>query len=415
MTAHPVTSDASPAWLADLDGWLSEHGDELVAIRRQIHAHPELGRQEFATTELVAQRLRLAGLSPRVLASGTGLVCDLEPEDAADGQGRIGLRADLDALAMHDEKDVPYRSQTPGVAHACGHDVHTTVVLGAGLFLARHRSLLRCPVRLLFQPAEEMLPGGALDLIAEGALDGVTELLGLHCEPKLEAGQVGLRVGAITSASDSLEIRLNGPGGHTARPHLTIDLVQVAAEVARRVPSAIEDRLRSTGPVVTVFGAIHAGDAANVIPTTASLSGTVRTPSLDVWEQAEAAVLDVVEEIVAPTGAQHVTTYRRGVPPVVNDAAVIQRARTAVEHLLGPDAAAEAVQSLGGDDFAYLTRQAPGAYLRLGVLPPGDDRDLDLHAGHFDVDESAIDVAVRVLVGSVLLDPDEVRSGAPSA
>lgn len=414
MTAHPVTPDALPAWLADLDGWLSEHGDELVSIRRQIHAHPELGREEFATTELVAERLRLAGLSPRVLAGGTGLVCDLEPEDGANGQGCVGLRADLDALAMHDEKDVPYRSQTPGVAHACGHDVHTTVVLGAGLFLARHRSLLRCPVRLLFQPAEELLPGGALDLIAEGALDGVTQVLGLHCEPKLDAGRIGLRVGAITSASDLLEIRLNGPGGHTARPHQTIDLVQVAAEVAQRVPSAIEDRLRSTGPVVTVFGAIHAGEAANVIPTTAVLRGTVRTPSLDVWEQAERIVHDVVDEIVAPSGAQHVTTFRRGVPPVVNDAAVIERARAAVLRILGPHAAAEAVQSLGGDDFAYLTRQAPGAYLRLGVHPPGDDRDLDLHAGHFDVDESAIDVAVRVLVGSVLLDQDEVRIGAPT-
>jgi amidohydrolase len=272
---------------ASLGDWLHEHGDELVAVRRHLHAHPELSWQEHATTQLVAERLELAGLAPKVLSTGTGLLCDIEPADPrAAGLPRVALRADLDALAMDDEKDVHYRSRTPGVAHACGHDVHTVAVLGAGLYLAHHPQVLTRPVRLVFQPAEEKLPGGAVAVIDEGALDGVDSIYGVHCDPKLDVGTVGLKVGEISSAADRIEIRLWGPGGHTARPEQTVDMVRLAASLVTGVPEIVDLQLAAMGHTddggrlfaKVVFGAVHAGEASNVIPTHAVLRGSVRTP-----------------------------------------------------------------------------------------------------------------------------------------
>jgi amidohydrolase len=205
----------------DLDGFLARHEAELIHLRRHLHAHPELGREERESTALVARRLEAEGLRPRLLPTGTGLVCDV----GAGPGPLVALRADLDALPLQDEKHVPYRSTTPGVCHACGHDVHTAMLLGAGLALAGQAERLPGRVRLVFQPAEERVPGGALDVIAAGMLDGVAAIFALHCDPKLDVGRLGVRVGAVTAASDSIEVRLTGPGGHTARPHLTADLV----------------------------------------------------------------------------------------------------------------------------------------------------------------------------------------------
>ncbi|MEU9387798.1 amidohydrolase, partial [Streptomyces sp. NPDC048279] len=199
-----------------LPGVLSEElHAELVAFRRDLHMHPELGNQEFRTTAAIKERLEKAGLRPRVLSMGTGLICDIGP--VADGLPVLALRADIDALPIPDMKtECAYRSTVPDRAHACGHDVHTAVVLGAGLVLAEmhERGLLPRPVRLLFQPAEEVLPGGAADAIASGVLDGVGRIIAVHCDPRVDAGRIGLRTGAITSACDRIEVALDGPGGH---------------------------------------------------------------------------------------------------------------------------------------------------------------------------------------------------------
>jgi amidohydrolase len=220
---------------------------ELVAFRRDLHMHPELGNQEFRTTAAIKERLQRAGLRPRVLSSGTGVICDIgTDEEAGTDAAMLALRADIDALPIPDMKaGCAYRSTVPDRAHACGHDVHTTVVLGAGLVLAElHRQgLLPRPVRLIFQPAEEVLPGGAADVIADGALEGVGRILAVHCDPRVDAGKIGLRQGAITSACDRLEIALEGPGGHTARPHLTTDLVTAAARVVTDVPALVGRRV----------------------------------------------------------------------------------------------------------------------------------------------------------------------------
>ncbi|MET0726962.1 MAG: amidohydrolase [Acidimicrobiales bacterium] len=379
-----------------LDEWLSSRGEELVAFRRHLHTYPERSGEEHATTELIAERLRVAGLTARVLSCGTGLMCDVGPAP------RVALRADIDALAMQDAKHVSYRSQHRGVAHACGHDVHTAVVLGAGLYLAHHWPEEPAGLRLIFQPAEERLPGGALDVIADDGLDGVERLFGVHCDPKLGVGQVGLRAGPITSAADMVVIELSGPGGHTARPEQTVDMVALAARVVAELPDRVRRHLGPEAPIRLVFGALHAGDAPNVIPTHAELRASVRTPLVALWDVLPAVVEAELHDLVDGKGASCALRYTRGVPPVTNDAGAIEEVRRGVVEVLGQSAVTEAIQSWGGDDFAWYTQRIPSAYVRLGTHDPADDSPrLDLHAGLFDVDERAIGVGVRVLVAAV--------------
>ncbi|NNE73480.1 MAG: amidohydrolase [Acidimicrobiales bacterium] len=394
---------ATSAVPASLDPWLAEHGEGLIAIRRNIHAHPELSGEERATTELVFERLELAGLEPRRLQVGTGLVCDLDPAGPEPVSGpRFALRADLDALAMQDEKDVHYRSQVPGVAHACGHDAHTAIVLGTALFFAHHRDELPGPLRFIFQPAEERVPGGALDVLRDGGLDDVGGIVGLHCEPKLDVGAIGLKTGPISSAADMATIDLSGPGGHTARPELTVDMVALASAIVTELPREVAARLDNPADVKLVFGAINAGDAANVIPSHCQLRASVRTPSLTVWEQLPGLVDESLDALLADLDVEYDLDYVHGVPPVVNDAGLVEVVWSAATEALGPSRVVPAAQSWGGDDFAWFSREVPGAYVRLGVHNPDRDGDqLDLHAGHFDVDERAIEVGVRVLAATV--------------
>lgn len=393
-----------PRTTSPVDEWLGVHGPSLVAVRRHLHAHPELSGEEHETTRLVADRLAGAGLVPRHLASGTGLWCDI----GVPAGPVVALRADLDALAMQDEKRGEPRSTRDGVAHACGHDVHTAVVLGAGLHLADRSDELAGRVRLIFQPAEERLPGGALDVIADGGLDGVDVIYGLHCEPKLPVGSVGLRVGAITSATDSLTIELAGPGGHTARPELTVDLVDLVGRIVTGLPDRVRGHLGADVPLKLVFGSVRAGDAPNVIPSRATLKAVVRTTSEAVWSALPGVLDDALADIVADDRVTATVAHTRGVPPVVNDPVAVAVAERTVVRTWGAEAVEPAPQSWGGDDFAWYTQRVPGAYLRLGTHDPSSAEPmLDLHAGLFDVDERAIDIGVELLVGIV---EEELRS-----
>ena len=378
---------------------------ELVHFRRDLHMHPELGNQEFRTTAAIKERLQRAGLKPRVLAVGTGLVCDI-----GDWDGRtpmLALRADIDGLPIPDTKtECSYRSTVPDRAHACGHDVHTTVVLGAGLVLAEldRQGLLPRPVRLLFQPAEEVLPGGAADAIDCGVLEGVGKILAVHCDPRVDAGKIGLRTGAITSACDRLEIALDGPGGHTARPHLTTDLVTAAARVVTDVPAIVGRRVDTRAGLAVTWGRIESGHAPNVIPQHAELSGTVRCLDLGTWRQAPDVVVAAIDEVANLHGAKSEINYVRGVPPVVNDAEVTGLIRAAMTARRGADSVESTEQSLGGEDFSWYLQQVPGAMARLGVRTPGERTVRDLHQGDFDADESAITVGVELFTAAALLD-----------
>ncbi len=379
---------------------VAEHHSALVGLRRDVHAHPELGRQEFRTTERIVDVLRAAGLSPRVLAGGTGALCDIGPVPAT-----VGLRADLDALPVADGKDVPYRSTVDGVCHACGHDVHVTCVAGAGLVLARLHALGALPVgvRLVFQPAEEVMPGGALDVIAAGGLDGLERLYAVHCDPALDVGQVGLRTGSVTSATDHVEVHLSGAGGHTARPQLTSDLVAALGNVLTSVPAILARRVDPRAGVNLVWGEAHAGTAANVIPREGVAVGTLRMLDREVWETVPPLFADIVRAVVAPYGVQAEIMHVRGVPPVVNDPLAVAALTRAATEYVGVGSVCGTEQSLGGEDFGWYLEKVPGALARLGVRPAGSARAADLHHPEFDVDEGAIDVGVALLAGVALL------------
>jgi amidohydrolase len=381
--------------LADTaESWLAAHYDDLVAWRRHIHRHPELGRQEFATTQFVADRLVDAGLNPKILPGGTGLTCDFGP----DYPPRIALRADMDALPMTERTGAPYASAMPGVTHACGHDAHTAILLGAATALASAAEL-PLGVRLIFQPAEELMPGGALDAIAAGALSGVSRIFALHCDPRLAVGRVAITAGPITSAADSVEITLHSPGGHTSRPHLTSDLVYGMGTVITGLPGVLSRRLDPRHGTVMVWGAANAGVAVNAIPQIGTLAGTVRTASREAWLEMEDLVHEIVSGLLAPLGIEHSLQYRRGVPPVVNEERSTQIMTHAIE-AVGPDALADTRQSGGGEDFSWYLEEVPGAMARLGVWS-GQGEQLDLHQPTFDLDERALAIGVRVLVNII--------------
>ncbi|MGI8532372.1 MAG: amidohydrolase [Geodermatophilaceae bacterium] len=381
----------SESWL---DSWLTERTDELIAVRRHLHANPELGFAENKTTELLVRRLRQAGLEPVVLPSGTGLYVDVGP-----GAPRIGYRADIDALPLRDLKDVPYRSTVDGVCHACGHDAHTAIGLGVALAMAAAPDLPG-GVRVIFQPAEETIPGGGELVLGSGALAGLERIFALHCDPRLDCGQVGLLTGPITAAADSVEVSLTGPGGHTARPHLTVDLVDALARIVTTVPSLLSRLVDPRAGLSVVWAAIGAGIAHNTIPEVGQLRGTVRVLRREAWDDAEKLVSSLIEQVVAPTGAGVEVHYRRGVPPVVNDAGCIELLRYGVQAALGPEGAATTEQSMGAEDFGWYADVAPIALARLGTASGG--RELDLHQGSFDIDERAIGIGVRVMARTLL-------------
>ena len=377
------------------------HLDELVAFRRDLHAHPEVANTERRTTERIANRLRAAGLTPRLLP-GTGLVCDLGPGRVASGRPLVALRADLDALPLPDTCGEPWHSTVPGIAHACGHDVHTTVLLGAGLVLADLAEHLRTGVRLVFQAAEEVQPGGAEAALDAGAMDGVAQVFALHCDPRLDVGMVGSRPGPITSASDPVTVTITSDGGHTSRPHLTGDVVFALGQVITQVPAVLGRRLDPRSGVNLTWGNVHAGSAGNAIPSMGTVRGTLRCLDARAWEEAGAVFREAVEHVVAPYQVRVEVHHVRGVPPVENDPAATRLLEAAARDVLGPDAVTTTEQSLGGEDFAWLLTRAPGAMARLGTRTPGG-RSYDLHRGDLVVDERAIAVGARVLARVALL------------
>jgi amidohydrolase len=395
-SADPAVADlgagSGPAWL---DTWLATHRPDVVAWRRSIHAVPELGRSEHRTTELIAQRLMAAGLEPRTLPSGSGLVCDIGYGDRC-----VALRADLDALPLQEATGLPFASTVDGVMHACGHDAHAAIVLGAGLALASAPSLPG-RVRLIFQPAEEIQPGGAIDMVADGAMEGVDRIFALHCDPRLQVGKLGTRVGPITSACDVLEIRLTSPGGHTSRPHLTADLVEAIGLLITQLPLLLTRQVDPRSGTVLVWGAVQAGEAANAIPQHGVLRGTLRTADHATWGKLEEKVRALVAALLAPTGVGYVLEHIRGVPPVVNEAVSSAMLADAAVAVGGPEAATGTEQSSGGEDFAWYLEHVPGAMARLGVWS-GHGRMYDIHQPTFVLDERALPFGVRVLTRAAL-------------
>ncbi|MCA1734816.1 MAG: amidohydrolase [Actinobacteria bacterium] len=367
---------------------------QVTEIRRRLHSQPELSYGEFETTRLIAATVREAGLEPRLRTPHTGLLVDVG--GPAPDQGVVGFRADLDALPIQEPEGLEYRSVVPGVMHACGHDVHAAI--GTGLALLADRLGLKA--RFIFQPAEEAYPGGGEELVGEGAALGLSSVIAFHCDPSLEAGRVGFRPGPITASADRFFITLEGPGGHTARPHRTVDLVYAAGLLATQLPGHLDRLMDARLPKSVVFGKIAGGTAVNVIPSSLEMSGTCRTLDRGVWEDIPSVMERLVHEIVAPAGPKVVFSYQRGIPPVINDEQVVAVCMAAVTELLGPEAVAEAPTSMGAEDFSRFTQAVPGSLIRLGVK--GDHRTADLHSSTFRADEGALETGLLAGIASLL-------------
>lgn len=366
----------------------------IIDLRRSLHRHPELSYHEYETTARIGSELDASDIVNHTRPDGTGLWADLG------GAGtRVGFRADLDALPINEAPHADYVSQVPGVMHACGHDVHAAVGVGIARVLA---SLDDLPgsVRLIFQHAEESLPGGALDIIEEGIHDGIEAIIAFHVDPHLEPGRVGLRIGPITASSDLVQVTVEGPGGHTARPHETVDTIYAAGRIATEVPGLLGRLIDTRKPHTLVFGQIHGGTADNVIPDRVEMTGTCRLLDRQLWDEIPELVDRLVAEVAAPTGAKVITTYTRGIPPVVNHSAVIAEVEFAVAHTMGTEAVADTHASLGAEDFAHYLDHIPGALIRIGAART--DRGTDLHSGSFDIDERAIRVALIAGASSLI-------------
>ncbi len=372
---------------------------ELITLRRDLHAHPELAWEERRTTDTVAACLDAAGIEHERIGE-SGLIAEL-----GEGDGPvIALRADLDALPVTDTTSDPWRSAFEGVAHACGHDVHAAALVGAGRVLAQAHAVEALPmrVRLIFQPAEEVMPGGAHEAIAAGAMKGVSQIYAVHCDPSLDVGMVGLREGAITGAADALSVRLAGRGGHTSRPHLTEDLTYALATLVTQLPSALSRRLDPRAGGSLVWGLIQAGEAHNVIPSTGRAAGTLRMLDVAAWHESERLVRELIVDLVAPYGVSAEVTYVRGVPPVINERGATATLRGAAIAALGAEAITTTSQSLGGEDFAWYVESVPGAMARLGTRTPGG-RTYDLHQGNLRIDDRAVVAGAKVLAVAALL------------
>ncbi|MCP9785015.1 amidohydrolase [Cyanobium sp. N5-Cardenillas] len=379
-----------------MDATLQAALPELIQLRRHIHRHPELSGHEQQTAALVAGELRRWGWDVREGVGRTGVVAELGPL----GAPLVALRADMDALPIEERTQLAYASSRQGLMHACGHDIHTTVGLGVARLLASVADRLTARVRLLFQPAEETAEGAAW-MRADGAMDGVQALFGVHVFPSLAVGTVGVRSGSLTAAAGEREGEVLGEGGHGARPHQSTDAIWIAARVVSGLQEAISRRLDPLHPVVVSFGLIEGGKAFNVIADHVRLLGTVRCLDLEVHAQLPGWIEDTVHALCRGHGGEARVHYRCISPPVHNDPELTQLVADAAVALLGRPRVQWLEQpSLGAEDFAELLANTRGTMFRLGVAGPGGCS--PLHSNSFDPDEGCLEVGIKVLALSLL-------------
>jgi amidohydrolase len=373
----------------------------VTAARRQIHQHPELSYQEHETSAFVAERLREVGYEPRtgIGRGGTGLYAVLN--GALPGP-TVALRADMDALPVTETNDLPFCSSRSGVMHACGHDAHTAMVLAAARALMEVRDEVPGRVVFLFQHAEESPPGGALELIEAGALDGVDAVFGLHQGTELDVGRIGFANGPRTASADTFTLTVVGKGGHGAFPHRTVDSVQIAAALVGELHQIVGRRVPPLQPAVLTVGSIHGGTAPNVITPDVTLTGTVRTLDPDVRDLMEREIGAVTRGVTSAWGAESRVEYLRGYPVLVNDRAMTEVSRKAAELVLEPGAVATGLPPvMAGEDFAHYLHHVPGSFASIGVGTPGTTERGGSHSGAFMLDEGALPIGVAYYLSLV--------------
>ena len=395
-------------WRNAIDAYIDSHQDRWRTVRRYLHAHPEPSREEYRTTEYLAQQLSTAGLGVRIAPSGRGLIA--EPEGQGD-RPRVAIRADMDALRLADAKNVPYRSCHEGVMHACGHDAHATMALAAALALWECRDAVPQPIawRAIFQPAEEVSEG-AFEMIDAGAVDGVGAIVALHVDPELSVGRIGQRSGVLTACCQEVHVVIRGVGGHAARPHLAVDPIAVAAQFVTSLYHLVPRSVDSRDPTVITFGCIRGGTSPNIIPDQVELMGTLRTLSDRAAAQVEERISQIARGLSAASRATIDVTFRRGTGAVDNDPVVTAICVQAAGEVIGPGNVEEIrLPSMGGEDFSGYLKHVPGCLLRLGVASWDRPRHA-LHSPHFDIDEGALAIGAKVLAHSAVLLSELPRS-----
>jgi len=367
----------------------------LVTIRRHLHMHPEVGMNEHETSRFVRQTLEGFGLDVHGPIAGTGLYVDIE---GSGSKGFVGYRADIDALPTQDQKRVSYRSQTPNVAHLCGHDAHTAVAIGVALVLHAHRDDLDGRARVFFQPNEEGLPSGAPLMIRSGVLEGLDALYAIHVDPTLDVGRYGLMVGPVTASSDRFDVRVRQEGtGHSARPHEGVDTVWVASQLMNQFYQ-ITDRLTDPrSPAVLTVTKMAGSEAHNVIPEEASFGGTLRTVSPDDRETIRSYMREGAGRLGNLYDAHVAIDFEDGSPPVINDETAVTNVERTIEGTFGEQAIHWNEQSsMGGEDFAHYLEHVPGAFIRVGTAS-GPETSYPLHHHRFDIDETPLAPTARLM------------------
>jgi amidohydrolase len=377
--------------LARVKTLAAEAAADTVALRQHLHAHPELSFQEFNTAAFVRAELEKLGLQPQAMAT-TGLVALIEGRNP--GKRVVALRADLDALPIQEQNEVAYRSQNAGVMHACGHDVHTSSLLGTARILTQLRTEFEGTVKLVFQPGEELLPGGASLMIEEGVLENPApaSMLGQHVFPLLPAGQVGLRAGRYMASTDELYLTVRGKGGHGAMPEQNLDPVLVAAHIIVAAQQIVSRRANPKLPSVLSFGKVIANGATNVIPNEVKLEGTFRTLNEEWRNEAHGHLRKLVEGLADSMGATCELEIRRGYPYLENEPQLTARTRAAAEQYLGADNVVELDQWMAAEDFAYYSQATNACFYRLGTRAADGRFASSVHTPTFDIDVKALEV-----------------------
>lgn len=366
----------------------TELAPRLIEIRRHIHSHPELSGEEYQTAAFVAGVLSSNGIHVEENVGKTGVIGELEGNGSHGGI--LAIRTDMDALPIQERAAVDFISRNQGIMHACGHDVHTTVGLGTAMILSKLSQEIPGKLRFIFQPAEEIAQGASW-MVADGAMDNVDHILGVHVFPSIPGGSIGIRYGALTAAADDLEIIITGESGHGARPHEAIDAIWIAAQVITTLQQAISRTQNPLRPVVLSIGQINGGRAPNVIADSVRLLATVRSLHPETRAELPNWIENIVKNVCDTYGAKYQVNYRQGVPSVQNDFALTQILQSAAEEAWGSSCVQVLPEpSLGAEDFSMYLEKAPGSMFRLGVGLKDREVNYPLHHPKFEVDESAI-------------------------
>ncbi|MGV3503946.1 MAG: M20 metallopeptidase family protein [Adhaeribacter sp.] len=374
----------------------ADFAPEVVALRRHLHAHPELSFQEFQTAAFVKEQLQQLGLQPQTMAT-TGLVALIEGRNP--GKKTVALRADMDALPITELNEVPYKSQNPGVMHACGHDVHTSSLLGTARILTRLRDQFEGTVKLIFQPGEELLPGGASLMIREGALENPAPqaMFGQHVFPPLPAGMIGVRPGMYMASTDELYLTVKGRGGHGAMPEVNIDPVIITAHILLALQQIVSRHASPKVPTVLSFGKVLAEGATNIIPDEVKVEGTFRTMNEDWRAQAHVKMKQMAEQMAEAMGASCAFEVRKGYPFLQNAPELTRRMKAVAVDFLGADQVVDLDLYMTAEDFSYYTQQVDACFYRLGTRNESQGKTSSVHTPTFDIDEKALETGMGLM------------------